>query len=86
VAPCDTLRPDSCHISMGHQVSSLTPCDTLRPNDHHISRGHQVPSLTPCDTFCLDGHHILIGVFLSKKVLVDILARWLEHLVFESSR
>ena len=30
VAPRDTLCPDSHHISMGHQVSSLTPCDTLR--------------------------------------------------------
>ena len=82
VAPHDTLRPNSRHISMSHQVPSLTSCNTLRPNGHHISRGCQVPSLTPCPDDC----HVLIGVFLSKKVLVDTLAHQLEHLVFKSSR
>ena len=86
VAPRNTLRPDGRHVSMGHQVPSLTSCDTLRPNGHHVSRGHQVPSLTLCDTFRPNGRHVLIGVFLSKKVLVDTLAHQLEHLVFESSR
>ena len=69
VAPRDTLRPDSRHVSMGHLGPSLTSCNTLRPKGHHVSRGHQVPSPTPCP----NSRYILIGVFLSKKVLVDTL-------------
>ena len=37
VAPRDTLHLDGRHVSMGHQVPSLTPCDMLYPYSYHLS-------------------------------------------------
>ena len=61
LTPCNTFRPNDCHILRGCQVPSLTPCNRLRPDSRHVSRGRQVPSLTPRNTFRYDGHHISRG-------------------------
>ena len=89
LTPHDTVHPNGCHVSMGHQVPrghqvpngcqvpSLTLCDMVRLDGHQVPNVRQVPSLTQCDTIRPDGCHVSMGRQVPRVVRYLTVIRYL---------